>query len=188
MLSPLKKHIMPEARSSASSAIGSDSESACSSHYSSSAASSLHSVTVSTKAPGLSDELVDFLKSRPNLGEAVSKPKMTRQQQMHQGSHEKQLMLEKKRPGAAIRAVQNPIGNSRRDPQSFNSDETTRTAAFEEAFKAMEKVRKEHQTECKMDDHTQNAKLMQGKAREPCDPRIMAAGHVPPMWWGDGRT
>ena len=65
-------------------------------------------------------------------------------------------------------------------------DETTRTAAFQEAFKMMERVKTQHTTESKIDENAKTLNWMQGKAREKLSPRILAAGHVPPLWWGDG--
>lgn len=73
---------------------------------------------------GLSDELVDFLQSRGEgksyLGEASSKPNVSREQQIHLGSHEKQLVriLSSYDPGVLL------------DGPGFSTDRTSLQGVF----------------------------------------------------------
>mmetsp|Transcript_26936 Transcript_26936/g.67853 ORF Transcript_26936/g.67853 Transcript_26936/m.67853 type:complete len:171 (+) Transcript_26936:401-913(+) len=164
--------------------------SSCSSSSTGEGSEAYSEISKCNKVAGLSDDLVDFLRARGTLNEGVARPKVTRQQQMHTGSHCKQLMLEKKRPAAVVRSVKNPVGDSRRDPQNFDANETKRTEAFQEAFKAMERVKSHANAETSVQGNPSDGckeapQFMQQKRREQLEPRIAAAGHVPPLWWGD---
>ncbi len=69
------------------------SSSSCSSASSCTDTASLASVATSTKVQGLSDDLVTYLMNRGSLNESVSRPKVSKKQQLHQGSHAKQLVF-----------------------------------------------------------------------------------------------
>eukprot|EP00392_Amoebophrya_sp_AT5.2_P000024 g24.t1 len=148
--------------------------SSCSSSSTGEGSEAYSEISKCNKVAGLSDDLVDFLRARGTLNEGVARPKM----------------LEKKRPAAVVRSVKNPVGDSRRDPQNFDANETKRTEAFQEAFKAMERVKSHANAETSVQGNPSDGckeapQFMQQKRREQLEPRIAAAGHVPPLWWGD---
>ncbi len=55
----------------------------------------------------------------------------------------------------------------------------------------MEKVKEHHLAETSVQGNPTDGidvttLRMQQKKRDAMDPRIAAAGHIPPLWWGDG--